>query len=152
MADSEHITTMVKYSPAITFTEGAAGTGDTLAGAALDTSGFEHVCMILAVGTVAANATIAIKAEQSANSDMSDPDDITGSAIAISAGASNSDKMHYLDILRPDKRYVRISVTRAIGNTTCIAWYEQYGARNKPVTQPATTSGERHKDPIAGTA
>lgn len=150
MPKDEHLTSSVKITNAITITAGASGT-TAINGATLDMSGFSGLAVILKTGPITATAVTSFKIEQSDNSDMSSPSDLAGSNQAIAD--NDDDEMFIFDGIRPQKRYVRIVVSRATASSTVDATYLQYGADRKPVTQPANVVVvEQFKDPIGGAA
>lgn len=133
----------------------AAGTGDTITGTAIDMSGFNGACFIVAFGAITASAVTTVKLQQSDDSGGSPDDfsDIVGTAVSVADDDDTS--MAYIDLIRPTKRYVRVAVVRATANSVidgavCL----QYGAHATPVTHDATTvlGGETHDDAAEGTA
>lgn len=140
----------VKITQAITPTAGAAGTSD-INGATLDMSGFEGVLMIVTFGAITAGAVTSIKAQQGSAADMSDAADLAGTAQAIAD--TDDDKVFYIDLYRPEKRYVRLVVDRGTQNAVVAsAEYIQYGARSEPTSHGSGVSGETHVSPSEGTA
>lgn len=139
-----------KVSIAITPTEGgAAATG--LAGATLDMQGYEGVLMIVHFGAITGSAETAIKAQQDSTSDWSDAKDLKGTKQIVAD--SDDDKVFYLDLYRPEKRYVRLYVERATQNAVISsAVYVQYGARKKPAMHGTNVSGGVNISPDEGTA
>lgn len=86
-----------------------------LDGTGVDTSGFDEVTFILALGAVSASGVPALKAQQSDDDGSVDGySDIAGSAQA--ATDADSGKLIALTIYRPQKKFVRPVVTRAGGN------------------------------------
>ncbi len=139
-----------KISQAVTVTNGAAGTTD-INGATLDMQGYEGVLMIVTMGAIVAGAVTGIRAQQGAQSDLSDAADLAGSAQVIAD--TDDEKTFYIDLYRPAERYVRLVVDRATQNATVAAAdYIQYGARKMPVTHGSNVSGESHSSPAEGTA
>jgi hypothetical protein len=67
----------LKITPAITPDNGAAGTTD-INGATLDMQGFEGVLIKVVFGAITAGAVTSIKAQQGAQSDLSDAADLEG--------------------------------------------------------------------------
>ena len=73
----------------------------------------------------------------------------TGQTIAD----TDDEKVFYIDLYKPRERYVRLVVDRGTQNAVVAsAEYEQYGARNEPVTHGSNVSGETHISPAEGTA
>lgn len=140
----------VKISSAVTPTDGAAGTDD-IEGTTLDMSGFDGVLMLVRMGAITTNAVTSIKAQQGAASDLSDAADLTGSSQTIADSAD--EKTFYIDLFRPQERYVRLYVDRGTQNAVVSsAHYIQYHARNKPTSQGSNVSGESFVSVGEGTA
>ena len=139
-----------KITQAIAPAAGVAGTTD-INGATLDMSGFEGVLMKVTFGAITASAVTSIKAQQGAASDLSDTADLLGTGQTIAD--TDDEKVFYIDLYKPRERYVRLVVDRGTQNAVVAsAEYEQYGARNEPVTHGSNVSGETHISPAEGTA
>lgn len=138
-----------KISQAITVANGAAGTS-AINGATLDMANFDGVLMEVMFGPIVAGAVTTIKAQQGDLADGSDMSDLLGSSQTIADDDDN--KTFYIDLKKPEKRYVRLVVPRATQNATLAALYNQYGARKMPTTHGSNVSGETHVSPIEGTA
>lgn len=139
-----------KISIAVTPTEGAAGTTD-INGATLDMQGFEGVLMIVTFGAITGSAVTSIKAQQGAAANLSDAADLLGTAQTIADDAD--DKTFYIDLYKPQERYVRLVVDRATQNAVVAsATYIQYRSRVAPVTHGTNVAGELHIGPAEGTA
>lgn len=141
----------VKISRAVTVTAGAAATTD-IEGAALDMQNFEGVLIKVTMGAIVTNAVTSIKAQQGDASDLSDAADLLGTAQTIAD--DDDEKVFYINLHKPEKRYVRLYVDRATQNATVAsAEYFQYGSRTLPVaSQGANVSGESFVSPAEGTA
>lgn len=119
----------------------------------LDMANFEAVQFMVSFGAITAGAATGVKIQQGDDSGLSDAQDLLGSALAIVD--TDDDKLLITDIVRPEKRYVRLVITRATQNSVIdSATALQYGAHNEPVTQDATTvaGSEKLASPIEGTA
>lgn len=139
-----------KITQAIAPAAGVAGTTD-INGATLDMSGFEGILMKVTFGAITASAVTSIKAQQGAASDLSDTADLLGTGQTIAD--TDDEKVFYIDLYKPRERYVRLVVDRGTQNAVVAsAEYEQYGARNEPVTHGSNVSGETHISPAEGTA
>lgn len=138
-----------KLSIAVTPTAGAAGTSD-INGTTLDMAGFMGVLITVTMGAIVSGAVTSIKAQQGAASDMSDAADLEGSAQTIAD--TDDEKVFYIDVYRPTKRYVRLVVDRGTQNATLTATYQQYGPRKPPTTHGTNVSGETKYSPAEGTA
>jgi len=140
----------VKITQAITPTAGAAGTS-AINGATLDMSGFEGVLMVVTFGAIVSGAVTSIKAQQGSASNMSDAADLAGTGQTIAD--TDDEKVFYIDLYRPEKRYVRLVVSRGTQNATVAsAEYIQYGAHNRPTSHASGVSGETQVSPSEGTA
>lgn len=141
----------VKISQAITVTNGAAGTSD-INGATLDMQGYDGVVMLITVGAIVSGASTSIKAQQGAASNLSDAADLEGSGQDIAD--DDDENTYYIDLCKPEERYVRLVVARATQNATVAsATYIQYKARQLPVSSHGSSvSGEAHNTPDEGTA
>ena len=138
-----------KFTQAVTVTNGAAGTSD-INGATLDMQNFESVLMRVTFGAIVSSAATSIKAQQGANSGLSDAADLIGTSQTVAD--SDDEKIFYIDLVKPEERYVRLVVVRATQNATCEASYLQYNPRKGPTSQGTNVSGELHVSPAEGTA
>lgn len=146
----EPLIKQVKFTQAITPTNGAAGTTD-INGAALDMQGFGAVLMVVTFGAITTNAVTSIKAQQGLVSNLSDAADLVGTAQTVAD--DDDEKTFYIDLIRPQERYVRLLVDRGTQNAVVAsAYYIQYNPDNKPTVQPTGVAGEIHLDKIEGTA
>ena len=139
-----------KISTAITPTAGVAGTTD-INGSTLDMQGFESVQMLVRMGAITSGAVTSIKTQQGDQSDASDMSDLSGTGVTIAD--TDDDETFYIDLIRPEKRYVRLVVDRETQNAVVAAAnYIQYGARKQPTAHGAGVTGETHVSPREGTA
>lgn len=139
-----------KITQAITPTNGVAATTD-INGVTLDMSGFEGVLIVVTMGAITATAVTSIKAQQGADSGLSDAADLAGTAQVIAD--TDDDKVFYIDLFRPAKRYVRVLVDRGTANAVVAsAEYLQYEPRKAPIAHATGVSGETHVSPAEGTA
>lgn len=140
----------VKISQAVTVTNGAAGTSD-INGEILDMQGYEGVLMVVTMGAITSSAVTSIKAQQGAASTMSDAADLLGTAQTIAD--TDDEKTFYIDLYKPQERYVRLVVDRGTANAVVAsATYYQYGAHKAPVSHGTNVSGETHVSNTEGTA
>lgn len=139
-----------KVSIAVAPASGVAGTSD-INGATLDMSGFEGVLMVVTFGAITGSAVTSIKAQQGADSGLSDAADLAGTAQTIAD--TDDEKTFYIDLHKPQERYVRLVVDRGTQNAVVAsAHYIQYGAHTMPTTHGTNVSGETHISPAEGTA
>lgn len=130
----------------------ASGTSDRN-GATLDMQGYEGVLMVVHFAAVATGATVAIKAQQGAASNLSDAADLTGTSITVADDDDN--QIFVIDLYRPQERYVRVVVDNDATNASAqSAVYYQYGPRKLPVSNNVTdaVTTETHVSPAEGTA
>ncbi len=120
----------------------------TVVSASVDMAGYDGVQFFTSFGT--ANATNQIKAAES-TATSSGFGDLLGTLVAV--GASDEDQ--FIDIRKPNDRYVRIEAIRSGASSTLESiWALQYGARDVAVdnTTAGTLTGEQHVTPSTGTA
>jgi hypothetical protein len=146
----QRLTETVKLIDAITVDAGAAGTDDALDGAIVDMQGYTALAVIVKTGSLVSGAVTTLKLQQDDDPAMGAAADLQGTSQAIADTAGN--KMFFVDLQRPSKRYVRLVVTRATQNATLTALYLLYGGRHRPATQPAGVTGETWGSPPEGTA
>jgi hypothetical protein len=123
-----------------------AGTSE-IDGATIDMQGYEGVLFVAKFGTAAANNTL--QAQQGADSGLSDAADLAGTSVTVGA----SDELVWLDLYRPEKRYVRVQAER--GTSTTLDWGIAllYGPRTVPADNAVagTIAGELTASPDEGT-
>lgn len=136
-------------SSAITPTAGVAGTS-AITSTVIDSANADGVLFVVRMGAITTGAVTSVKAQHS-EVFASGYEDIADTNQVIADTADDSHVV--LDLRRPDKRYVRIVVSRATQNAVVAsATALVYGARSQPVTQPAGTALEAFSDAISGTA
>jgi hypothetical protein len=139
-----------KITTALDFAVAAAADRN---GATLDMDGYRGVLMFVKFGAIEAAGVNSIKAQQGAASNLSDAADLEGTGITVAADDDN--QIFIIDLYEPTERYVRLVVDKDATHTTEeMAWYVQYGARNRPTTPTVTdkVTYERHESPAEGTA
>lgn len=130
----------------------AAGT-TVVNSSVVDTTRLEGVLFIIALGAIVTGAATSAKLQQGDAPDLSDAADLEGTSVTIADDADN--KLVYLDLKRPLKRYVRAVVSRATQNATVDGIVAiGYGAGVVPPTHDVATvaGGEVHVGPAEGTA
>ena len=126
----------------------AAGTTDVEA-TSVDMAGFDAVAFVVEFGAITSTAVTSVKIQQS--SDNSTFEDVEDTAITVADDDDN--QVFVAEVIRPEKRYVRCVVDRGTANAVIDSIVAiQHQARELPVTQPSTTTGELNVAPIAGTA
>jgi len=94
-----------------------AGT-TTLTSDVIDMKGFDGVTFLAALGDVLVNAVITFQAQHGDQSDGSDMTNIAGSSVTHTATATDADnKLLALEIARPTKRFLRVTLARTVANT-----------------------------------
>jgi len=142
--------TELKFTTALDFAAAAAADRN---GAILDMDGFRGVLMCVKFGTIEALGVNSIKAQQDTDVAGGTMADLVGSGITVAADDDN--QLFMIDLYEPTERYVRLVVDKDGTHTTEeMAWYIQYGARNRPttVTVADKVTYERHTSPAEGTA
>ncbi len=146
------LSSTVKVSTALDFLAASAAVDRN--GAGLDMAGFEGVMMVVKFAAIAAGAATTIKMQQSDDNGVADGySDLEGTGIAIAA--DDDDQVFIIDLVKPQKRWVRVVVDKDAANATneC-ALYLQYDARDLPVVQTVANevTFERHVSPAEGVA
>lgn len=116
--------------------------------APVDTAGAQGVFLFTRLGT--AGASNKIKAQQNTTSATTGMTDLAGTAL----GVGSSDEQQWIDIHRPQERWVRVFITRTTSTTIETVYALLYGQRSKPTdnTVAGTIHGEVHASPDEGTA
>lgn len=115
----------------------AAGTGDTLNGNIHDTKDKESIAFIAAFGAIVSGAVTTFKLQQGDAANGSDMADVTGASISVADTDDN--KLQILELIQPQKRYVRSVVVRATQNATVDSIIAVLtGSKVRPVTQNST--------------
>lgn len=139
----------------LTLVEAATAAGQTaIDSAGVDMAGYTAVTFFFTVGAITAGAVTSVKAAQSDDNGVTDSwGDLTGTSITI---ADDDDGQTFgLQIIRPLKRYVRVTISRATQNAVVGEIYAlQTGAGVKPITTNVTDAKtfETHHSPAEGTA
>jgi hypothetical protein len=94
-----------------------AGTSD-VNGSSVDMEGFESVVFLGSFGTAAANNTLQAQQSDDGSSGWTD---ITGAVTAPGA----TDAVQFLEVMRPQKRFVRVVAKRGTSSTLEAAWVLQ---------------------------
>ena len=116
-----------------------AGTG-TLTSDVIDGKGFDGVTFLAALGDVLVDAVITFQAQHGDQSDSSDAVNIAGSVVTHTATASDADnKLLALEIARPTKRFLRVTLARTVANTVLDGIFAfQNNPAESPVVQDAS--------------
>lgn len=139
---------LIRHSVAV-----AAGTSTITPSAGVDTKGFDSVLFVVAFGAIVTAAVTSIKVQQSSDDGVADGySDLTGTSVTVLD--SYDDKLVYVEVVRPLKRYLKLLVLRATQNATVdgiVAILS--GAHDVPTTHDSTVAtGETWAYPAEGTA
>ena len=119
----------------------AAGTADAITSDAVDTSGCEGVCFVVTLGTITATGTATCKLQQSSDNDADAYSDIAGSSKANSGDAATT-KQLVIEIKNPQKRYLKLVLTRAVANVVVDSITAlKFGYKKLPITDDASVDG-----------
>jgi hypothetical protein len=137
---------------AATTTSGAAGT-TAITSDAVDVSGFGGCCFLVPLGAIVGGAVTSLKVQQSSDDAATDDySDVAGTSQTIAD--TDDDKLKYVDVLLPQKRYLKLLISRGTANATIggilAVLYDAKGAR--PITQGTSVAGEQFVGPAEGTA
>jgi len=139
---------LVRHSAAV-----AAGTSAITPSAGIDMKGFDSCLFVAAFGTITSGAATSIKVQQSSDDGVADGySDLTGTSVTVLD--TYDDKLVYVEVVRPAKRYLKLIVSRATQNAvldgiTAIL----SGAHDVPTTHDTTVAtGETWIAPAEGTA
>lgn len=131
----------------------AAGTTD-VDSEIVDTLGYEAICFVYGLGTLAASSGVTIQVQQNTANSSSGMADLAGSEQATTADTDDN-KLIISDPYRPTERYLRVQTIRGDGGNSTIDFLIAilYRAGQLPVTQGATVlSSEAYNSPAEGTA
>lgn len=137
-----------KISQCSTVTAGAAG-ATAVNSSSVDMQNFEQATFIVPFGAIVSGAVTSIKVQGS--SDNSTFVDLAGTNQAVAD--TDDDKTFYVNVIKPNHRYLRLVVSRATQNATfggvlCV----QSNPRTLPVSHGTNVAGEIWVSPAAGTA
>jgi hypothetical protein len=96
----------------------------------VDTAGYEGLAFLVSIGAAASNNSVKVQ-----DGDTTSPTtDLAGSSLASDGTATD----FLVDILRPQKRYHRLVVTRGTTTTVDAIWAILYNPRTVPVSNVTT--------------
>ena len=128
---------------------GQASGGTAVTSSVVDMANFDGVIFFCTIGT--ANAGNFMKIQQGAVSDLSDAADLEGTKVV----ATGDGEGVWVDVYRPQERYLRAYIDRSGADTTTGDIYAiQYSGRKQPIDNNVTDTiiGELHVSPDEGTA
>lgn len=135
----------------VTPTAGVAGQ-TAINGSVVDIGQGLGALFIVTMGAITAGAVTSIKLQHGDTPTLSDAADLLGTSVTIADTAD--DKIFYLELSRPIKRYARLVISRGTQNAVVASANALvYQAKLQPTTQPSTVAGgEVHVGEQAGTA
>lgn len=146
----ENLSANTKISQIVTTDAGVAAQ-TAIKSSTIDMSNYEGVLITVPFGTITAGAVTSIKLQGAPTDVDGDFADLEGTSQTVADDADN--KTFYLDLVKPQSRYVRLYITRGTQNAVvggCVA--TQYNGRVKPTTHGTGVSGELTVSPAEGTA
>jgi len=112
----------------------AAGATNVDSDSILDMKGYDAVAFVALFGTVTDGSVLSVEAKGNTTSSTSGATSL--GKTADHTGATSSNKVVVLDVIRPAFRYVYPTVNRATQNAVIDGVFAiQYRSRNRPVTQ-----------------
>ena len=117
--------------------DGAVAGVTTLTSDVVDMQNFDGLVFLAALGDVLDTGVNVLQAQHSDVGDGSGMNDIAASVVSFTAGASDADnKLMLLEIARPTKRFLRVTLTRTVANTVLDGIFAfQSNPAEAPVTQ-----------------
>lgn len=132
----------------------AAGQTAITPSAGIDMAGFETCLFLVPFGAITAGGAQSIKVQQSSDDGVADAySDLEGTSVTVAADQDN--KIACVEVVRPQKRYLKLIVSRATQDSVVDGVFALLGgATTLPVTQPASVmaASEVHVSPAEGTA
>ena len=118
----------------------AAAAQTTLTSDVIDMQSFDGVVFIAFLGDVLDTAVLTLQAQQGDQSDGSDATNLAGVLATFTADATSADNnMLAVEIARPTKRFLRVTLTRATANAAVDGIVAvQSNPAEAPVTQDAS--------------
>lgn len=132
----------------------AAGTSDVITSDAVDMERFEGALFIVTLGTLTSTGTVTLKLQQSSDDGSSDAySDVEGSSL-VNSGDAASTKQMLIEIINPQKRYLKLLATRATANCVIDSITAvKFGGSIAPITADASVDGSLQLcGPAEGTA
>ena len=117
--------------------DGAVAGVTVLTSDVIDMQNFDGLVFLAALGDVLDTGVNVLQAQHSDVGDGTGMNDITASVVSFTAGASDADnKLMLLEIFRPTKRFLRVTLTRSVANTVLDGIFAfQSNPAEAPVTQ-----------------
>lgn len=121
----------------------AAGTSAVNGAAWQSMAGYDSVRAVALIGALTATQVTSLKIQEADDSSGTNARDITGAVTAAMADG-DSNKMLIVEAARPQKAYVRATISRGTANAVvdgCVL--ELFNARVAPVTADSTVSAQK---------
>lgn len=132
-----YISNLLNSVETIRVANAAAAAQTAVESAAVDTAGKVGVRFTAALGDVTTGSVLGLKAQF--RDDSGDSWEDVDGALAFTAGASDADhKLLILDVVRPEKRYVRAVLTRTTANAVVDGIIADVYNVDRPAEQGAT--------------
>lgn len=149
-----YLSEQTKFSILSNVTAGAAGTSAITSGAC-DMAGYDAVQFIIPIGTIVTNGVQSVKVQQSSDDGSADDySDVAGTNVTIADDDDN--EVVLIDVIRPQKRYLKVVISRATQNSTFGGIFaQQYKRAMNSQSGASHGSGvtlEQHNFPAEGTA
>lgn len=120
----------------VRLSNGAVAAQTEIDSTAIDTAGYDGVMFLTAFGAITGGSDVDVKLQDGATA--SPTTDVAGSNVPVADTNSNKQVLH--DIYRPQKRYLRVVVTRTTANTVLDGiWAILYRGRKEPISVDATS-------------
>lgn len=130
--------------------DGVTAATSAVVSAPVDMQNWEGVLFFTSFGTAAAGNILKGQQSDDISGSPDNYSDLAGSA--VTSGTSDEDV--FLDVTRPGKRYVQVSVARGTSSTLGDIWALQYGPRSQPQDNvlAGTIVGKQLHTPAEGAA
>lgn len=130
--------TLSKNAKFLRINNAAAAATTLITSSAVDMKGFDACCFTVAYGGIDATATNTVKIQQSSDDGSADAySDLDNSTVTVAADDDN--QIVVVDVVRPQKRYLKCVLTRGVATTVIDGIFaQQYQAKTGPVSQPTT--------------
>lgn len=117
----------------------------------IDVSDASGVAFIVQMGAITNGGVQSLKLVHGDTANLSDATDVAGSNQTIAV--ADAEKVFYVDVAKPTKRYVRLVVSRSVQNSAVEAILAVlYGVKSQAPAQGANVLGEAFVAPVSGTA
>jgi hypothetical protein len=106
----------------------------------VDMTGFDAVMFLADLAAVVDGCILSLQAQDGALANDSDQANITNAVTPTFTAATSSNTAMILDVVEPQKQFVRVVLNRTTQNATVNSiWAVQYRTKVKPTVQPAAS-------------